>query len=364
MKGIYIAAIDSCQGKEKGVINKIYGQIKAFNKWNIDMDITHIKDRNILFNNQLLNINLPKPTNFFFHKNIKKIIMSQDTNYDFAYIRFSRGDYEYFKLIKFLYKCNIKVIVEIPTYPYNKQYKYTNIKHLIYGAIDKIIWKLINKYIYRISVTNDIEYINGIKCINMYNGIDLETLPINCNKTHYEEINLVGIANISKWHGYDRVIRGLYEYKNSNFNKKIVKFYIIGEGNEKENLIKLTKQLSLEEEVKFLGVKTGESLNKELNNMHIGISSLALFRAGGGHDPIKTKEFIGRGMPVMLGYTDKLVDMDLPYVFKVSEDNSSIDINDIVNKYENLEITSKDIRNYAEKNLSWEAQIYKIIKEI
>ena len=363
MKGIYIAAIDSCEAKEKGVINKIYGQIKAFKKLNVEMDIAHIKNKDIIFNGNLSNIKLYKPTNFFFHKNIKKKLKTKIKDYDFAYIRFSRGDIEYFRLIKFLNKNNIKVIIEIPTYPYIKQYKYTNPKHLIYGILDLVIWQLVKKYIYRISVTNNISKIRGIKCINIYNGIDLDSLPLNSSKKISNKLNLVGVANISKWHGYDRVIRGLYEY-NKNSNSKNINFYVIGEGEEKENLIKLSKDLGLEKNVRFLGVKTGKHLNRELDNMHIGVSSLALFRAGGGHDPIKPKEFIGRGMPVILGYNDKLVDMNLPYVFKIPEDNSSVNIDEIVDKFYKLQESKQDIRDYAKANLSWESQIYKLIRQI
>ena len=76
---------------------------------------------------------------------------------------------------------------------------------------------------------------------------------------------------------------------------------------------------SLNEYVHFVGSRIGSELNLIMDKADIGVSSLALFRAGGGHDPIKTKEFIARGIPVILGYEDKLVDMNLPYIMKVNE---------------------------------------------
>lgn len=361
MKGIYIAAIDSCQATEKGVITKINGQIKAFSEFNINMDFAYIKEKNVFLNDILIKKHLNKPTNFFFHRYIREYMLKDLKKYDFAYIRFSRGDLQYYNLIKLLSKNGIKVIIEIPTYPYKQQYNYLNIKHLLYAFLDILIWKKIKKYIYRIAVTSNIEYIEGVKCINIFNGIDINTLSVNKSKYDGKTINMVGIANISKWHGYDRIIRGMNSFYNKNNSHK-VKFYLIGEGNEKQNLINLVGDLNLENVVEFLGVKTGDELNKELDRMHIGISSLALFRAGGGHDPIKTKEFIGRGMPVVLGYNDKLVDMNLSYVMKVEEDDSEIDINNIIYKYDNMNCNKDEIRKYAEENLSWTSQISKIVE--
>ena len=53
--------------------------------------------------------------------------------------------------------------------------------------------------------------------------------------------------------------------------------------------------------------------------MHIGVSSLALFRAGGGHDPIKSKEFVAKGMPVIIGYKDKALSSNLEFIYENKE---------------------------------------------
>ena len=166
----------------------------------------------------------------------------------------------------------------------------------------------------------------------MYNGIDISNIPLVNNRQDTNQINMIGMANLAIWHGYDRVIKGLYEYYQNN-NVKKVHFYIVGDGKEKENLIKLTNQLKLNETVHFLGSKNGKELDRIFDNMDIGVSSLALFRAGGGHDPIKSKEFLGRGIPVLMGYNDKIINMNLPYVYKVEENDSSIDIEDLINTY-------------------------------
>ncbi len=169
---------------------------------------------------------------------------------------------------------------------------------------------------------------------------------------------------MAKWHGYDRIIRGLKEYYDSNLDKVDVNFFIVGEGNEKQNLLELVKNLNLEDRVKFLGAQTGGELDNLFNNANIGVSSLALNRAGGGHDPIKTKEFIARGMPVVLGYEDKLIDMNLSYVIRFDDDESPININYLVNKVREINSTPMEIRSYALSNLVWEKQMLKVINSL
>lgn len=365
MKGIYIAAVDLFNPNENGVIKKIYGQVKAFKNLGIDMDIAHIEKMKLKFNNELLNKRINKPSNFNFHSQLLSNYCNELKKYNFVYIRFSRGDIKYYKLIKFLNENNVKVIIEIPTYPYKEQYSYKKIKNVIYGLLDVIIWKKIKKYVYRIATTNSMKSIEGVKCINISNGIDLDELPLSKYNQGSSSINMVGIANLNKWHGYDRVIIGLYDYyKTNDLKKEYVKFYVIGEGREKQNLLDLTEKLGLNNVVKFLGLKSGNELDHEIDKMNIGISSLALFRAGGGHDPIKTKEFLGRGLPVVLGYEERLVDMKLDYVIKVKEDESKIDINYIVKLYEDKKWDKKVIRKYSSENLSWESQIKKVVDSL
>lgn len=365
MKGLYIYDIDfQLNPQYSGVNKKINSQIEAFKFHDIDIDRACVSNEEIVINNYRINVNLRKyklgrvKNNIFFFKLKKFLSSSNNLKYDFIYIRFSMANIGMYKLIKYFNKIGIKVIIEIPTYPYRDELEkgfYSN----ILTCIDKLVWIKMRKYIYRIAVTNEIEEIEGIKTITIYNGVDVANIPIV--KSEFEnEINLVGIANISKWHGYDRVISGLRIYYN-NFKGINVKFHIIGDGEERVNLEKMVSDLNLNEYVYFWGTKNGIKLDEIMNKMHIGISSLALFRAGGGHDPIKTKEFIARGIPVVLAYEDKLIDMNLPYVIKVEENDNPVDIENLINRYITLNYTKYEIRKYAENYLSWNLQIKKII---
>ena len=66
----------------------------------------------------------------------------------------------------------------------------------------------------------------------------------------------------------------------------------------------------------------------------------------------------------MLGYEDKLVDMSLEYVLKISEDEKDIDLSKIYEMFLNIKSSKEEIRKYAADNLSWKKQINKVINAV
>ena len=363
MKGIYIAKIDENYSLDIGVGKKINGEIKALRNLGINMDYLRLKDREMYFNNN----RIKKVIKFFSYGYYYRFLKKIDLDYDFAYIRYSKGNINLYRLIKMLSKKDIKIIIEIPTYPYSNEFT-GELKEDIFGFLDNIITKKLKKYVFRLAVTNNkYNFIYGIKTIKINNGIDIENFNMS-NKVEKkgDTLNLIGIANIAKWHGYDRVIKGISDYYKRNYKSGYkINFYIVGEGNEKENLINLSRKLNVENCVKFLGAKNGKELDEIFSNMDIGVSSLALFRAGGGHDPIKSKEFLARGIPVLLAYNDRLIDMKLPFVFSFDENETNINMNILIEKYKNIEKMNKEeIREYAKNNLSWETQMKKVVEEL
>ena len=296
--------------------------------------------------------------------NFKKYISNNNKKYDFVYIRYTIGNIFLLDLCKYLNKNGIRVIIEIPTYPYKDEADLSKIGNKILYSLDGFVQNRLKKYIYRIATTSLDKEIYGVKCINFNNGVNMNEVEIIKKDFHQNQINFIGVANVNKWHGYDRLILGLDEYYKKDNREIEVNFYIVGNGEELNNLKDLVHNLNLSNHVIFTGSKRGKELDEIYNKCDVGVSSLALFRAGGGHDPIKSKEYLAKGIPILLGYEDRIINMKLPFVFSVSNDNSIIDVEDIIKKYLELSINENEIREYACKNLSWEAQIEKVIKEI
>lgn len=362
MKGLYIAPVDKNVKNYGGVYKKIQSQIKAFQSFNIEMNLIVINGYNLDFMGNLVKFPYKYFQHYFFFRYILKNIDLISSIYDFVYIRFSFANPYMFKLAKKLSKLNKKVIVEIPTYPYDDEIS-NNFKNIILKKIDKFLWKTQNKWINNLVLTNDLDSLFNIQAINIFNGVNVDEITINERDKMKNELNLIGVANISNWHGYDRVINGIYEYY-QNKGRKDVHFYIIGEGIEKENLRKLSIALNVEDRVHILGAKYNEELENIYKKMDVGISSLALFRAGGGHDPIKSKEYIAKGLPVIVGYKDRAFTDQLSFVFEIPEDNTPLNIEKVIQWYETINMKNSQISNYATENLSWESQIKKIIDKI
>lgn len=362
MRGLYIAPVDKENKIYGGVYKKILFQIEAFRNLGINMDFIGIEGDKINFIDNDIKFKYDYLRHQMFFKYIIDYKDEIEDKYDFVYIRFSFCNFYMFKLASMLKKKGITIFVEIPTYPYEDEIENT-VKNRIMKTIDRLLWKTQNKYISYLVLTTDKKELFNINAISIFNGISSKNVRYKRFETDKRNINLVGVANVSSWHGYDRVINGIAEY-NKNSPLIEVNFYIVGDGEEIPNLIQLIKKLQIEKYVHILGAKFGDELDEIYDNSDIGISSLALFRAGGGHDPIKSKEYISKGIPVVIGYDDRALSEELDFVYKVSGDEIAIDIEEIVNKYVNMKTTSYEIMQYAVENLTWESQIKKVVKYI
>lgn len=362
MKGLYITLINLLQPGNLG-LTKVKGQINAFKNLGCEMDWIYEKETTIFLNDEIIGKRelSYKGVNQFFLK-IRDYLKQDRIKYDFIYIRYMPSNIGLLYLIKYLKKQNIKVFLEIPTYPYYPEMP-SGIKTTIYKNIDKFITGTLKNYVHRIVLTTDKDKVFGIDTITINNAIDLDIIKLNKKEKH-SNFNLMGLANIQDWHGYDKVIEGLHKYYESKKCSDIVKFYIVGGGNEKiiNQLKSNVKLYHLEDYVIFCGPRVGNELDEIYSIMDIGISSLALDRAGGGHNPVKTKEFLGKGLPVIIGYSDKQLDSSIPFVFNISTTNSKIEIPEILAWYKNLKVTETDIREFASKKLSWEKEMSKVIE--
>jgi len=85
----------------------------------------------------------------------------------------------------------------------------------------------------------------------IYNGIDIDRFRPNLDKKTTENFIITpGASRITKRKGLDYLIRAVASLL-SKYPQIILK--IMGEGNEKENLIALTAELKIEKNVQFLG---------------------------------------------------------------------------------------------------------------
>ncbi|MCI6032776.1 glycosyltransferase [Fusobacterium varium] len=372
MNGLFF--INETLSESSGISKKILSQVKALKQNGVEIQFSYlVKDKKYTLR-KIENTVIAKFQNNIFgklkmyvsYKNLLNYIMSNDI--DFIYIRYTHfSNYFFNRFLKKLKKSNLIIFLEIPTYPYDMEYKNITGCRKIKFLIEKYYRNRMGKNINRIITFSNDDKIFGIKTIKMSNGIDINEISIvNKNvKESINEINFIGVAGIAFWHGFDRFILSMVEYYKNN-PKEIVKFHIVGDGDKEtvNNLKNLVKENKLEKYVIFYGYKSGKELDEIYNESDIGIGCLGNFRKGlyeGG--ALKNKEYCAKGLPVVVAGPDYDFN-NCEFIYQVSQDESLINIEKIIEWYKNLNMAPEEIRKYAEDNLSWNIQMKKVVESI
>jgi glycosyltransferase involved in cell wall biosynthesis len=109
---------------------------------------------------------------------------------------------------------------------------------------------------------------NGVDFSNDVNIVDVKRLE-KVLQIPEESCVIVSISRLASWKGIDRLIRAMPPIASKN---KGVKVLIIGEGEEREKLEKLTATLNLEKHVNFLGAIPHEDIKTFLHASDIFVS--------------------------------------------------------------------------------------------
>ncbi len=276
-------------------------------------------------------------------------------------------------LKKLKQKHNCKIIMEIPTYPYNKEYldRLIDIPLLLKDLYNR---KKLKNVIDRIACLSDEEYIFGIKTIKIDNGVDIyDKNYFNVINKKSKNINLIMVANFASWHGLDRIIMGLGEYyKKGQYSNRIV-LNIVGTIPEKmlKSYKVMISRYGISRYVRFLGPLNTDELNKQYIKAHIGICSLACHRKNIYlSKEIKSREYLAHLLPIVGSCVDVIKKYKANFMQYVTENDSPIDMNVIVDLYrrcydaEGDNIYNKEIIDLVKKELSIESCMKNVKIEI
>lgn len=187
------------------------------------------------------------------------------------------------------------------------------------------------------------------------NGIDLSTLRVRRRVPAWPaaRLRLLGVANVSFWHGYDRVIRALVECPD-------VEFTIVGDGEALEDLKALAREQRVQDRVNFTGPAQGAALEEAYETHHVGIASLGLHRKGlRAASELKAREYCAVGMPFIASGRDLGIPDAAPFRYTVS---ASERVDDVVQTLRTIAAGPTlpppvSLRHFAEERLGMERAV-------
>ena len=269
---------------------------------------------------------------------------------------------------------NVLSVIEIPTYPYDQEYKGVGLNWKIELFVDKLFRHILSKQTNRLVTFTEDNYIFGQKTIKISNGINFDQIKIK-NGSNYaiknnQAIHLIGVADVHYWHGYDRLIEGLGLYYAQN-PKRDVYFHIVGNiwdtllyGCEQaQGFIPLMEKYKIEDKIIMHGSLYGDELDRIFDRCDFAIGSLGRHRSGiHSIKTLKNREYAARGFSFIYSETDSDFD-SRAYILKASADESPIQINEMLEFIEKHSFHPKEIRESI-KDLSWKEQMKKVIDEV
>lgn len=373
MKGLFISF--NGFSEYSGISKKKISQIKAFRECGIDILNCYYMVRSDNHRVWMLNDNILVDYGKGVFARIKQrvcfdplIDVAIRQHVDFIYIRhdFNANPFLIHTIKKIATK-NVKLILEIPTYPYDKEFKNARWTSKISLLIDKLFRQKYASYMFRIVTYTTLPKIWNKQTIQISNGVDFEMIKEKKNNKDINSLtslNLISVAEVHDWHALDRLIEGLGQYYKKNPTVKVFLHIVGGVGPVENSLFnKLITQYEINKYVLFYGPLFNEALDSIFDITDIGIGSLGRHRSHiSDIKTLKNREYAARGMPFIYSETDDDFD-NKPYIMKVPPDESPINILQVLDFYKFQNMTIEYIRESI-KNLSWKKQIEIIVNKI
>ena len=351
-----------------GICKKILAQMKVFanNGYDVDYTCTINGDVYVVSGGKRICIGKASKISSKLKQSRKLIGYLKDKKYDCAYIRYGLSDPWLITVLQDMKKKGARILMELPTYPYEGELSHTGLKGDFVAALDRKYRKKLKTAVDKIVTFSEDEEIFGIKTIRTCNGVDFDVVK-KVEKTAHaaDEIHLIAVAGLAKWHGYDRMISGIGKYYQNQGKRNII-FHVVGEGKELEKYRRISGEYHIEKHVILHGFQSGDALDAIYNRSDIGVSSLGLHRIGlKAASTLKSREYGAKGLPLITTCRLDFYPEDWKYQLVVPQDDSSIEMQDVIRFYDQIQAAGEDlaeiIRRETMKTASMEATFADIL---
>ena len=361
---IKLAYVNVIYGKVTGVINKIESQGLALKLiYPKSETICFYKDFDDSFdisNSSVTYVKLPKcskleelfPQLYIFRSTKFVFDYSINSKFDVVILRSMRPSpifWYYFrrKKYKLITEHHTKILPEIIA---KKLYLSAASAILSRGIIDSVVDG-------KICVTREIAnyeaFNKPIRVIpNGHNAVQKTSfLPYN-GKT----VRLVMLCSVSQpWHGITRLFASMISWQR---NRSDIQFYLDIIGN-----IQTSEFVSqnVPNNVSFHGYKDANDIAIIMSHANLGVSSLALYLKNMQEAcSLKSREYIGRGMPFICGYYDPDILETDSYILRVPNDGSIIEVSVLLEFLQYLNRHREKVTfelDAAARRISWESKM-------
>lgn len=370
--------------ENSGIAKKCLGIVDAF-KQHYETDVFTDAYGKVYFNNQLIKDcnNSGLKTRLYYYNDIifgqfdrinKEL---QNKKYDVLYFRFhyflSLGMIKFFRKLK-RYNPSVKIYLELPCYPFEKEKGNTAIDKTRY-QLNALFVPLLKRFITKIVTFAELSEIWGVPAITISNGYydpelqkfiadtpdRLEDLPEN-------EFHIAMVAWFAVGHAPEILVSSLVQYYSKTYAKNVF-VHLIGHGGNLTICKSLVDEYSLGEKVIFYGEKTTRDIVNILSKVHVCAGTLGLHRKNILVDSsLKSREYAAMGMPMILRTKDLDMKPSLFFVKYFPEPESLLNINEIIKFYEELKYNhpnyKMEIQEFARQNLGWHKKLEEVFKDI
>lgn len=364
-RGAYIVRLDLAQSHLAGVADKIRAQIAALETLPAKVDLLYPSGCGVMRN-------LERIANFGSGRWGKRLayylffyptVAARRDALDFIYVRYQGSSPLFHWMLWRLRRRNpgLAVFVELPTYPYETEA--VTLRERFMGLTDRASRGWLARHVDRIVTFSRADRIFGVATVPTDNGVDVAALQV-LTPPAGTGLRMLGMANLSFWHGYDRVVDGLRYYYAAG-GEMDISFDIVGVGTEFDSLQARVREAGLQGRVRFWGARRGSELDSIMADCHVGISSIGMHRLNVDTSNLKSREFCARGLPFAIAYDDRDFPGELPFVFHAPANDEPLDIAALAAFYDRLRSSHPDypaqMRSYAERRLTWRAKMQPVI---
>ncbi|MEZ2295896.1 hypothetical protein [Variovorax sp. RCC_210] len=293
----------------------------------------------------------------FKFENVLKYISSEKI--EFLYIRYTHFASPIFtKFLESVKKLGVIIFIEIPTYPYDDEYRDAGKALQASLWLERLSRKSFAKYVDRILTYSEDGSIFGVQTVQIDNGVDMADTPLKKMSRQHNRFSILAVSSMEYWHGYDRLIAGLRNYYDRHGEIEVTINFAGGTATPTaKKYIEQVAQLKLIERVNFHGYVSGERLCQLFDEADVAVGVL------GGHrkslhsfKSLKNREYCARGIPFAYSGSDATFDSQ-SFALKIPANDSPVDIEFFIRWASEAKRHLHEMRAFAERRISWDTQM-------